>query len=295
MFTNITMFRSKGGNVLLPSAPHFLPCEPTQAHAIGFVGPRTSVSEGEPINLIETVAGHKIMAVMIESKRVPAEAVQRRLDELVVAFEESNCRKPGRMERRDLKDQATHELMPHAFAKRIRVPVWLSPDGLLVVGSASGSVVDGVISLLVANIPGIEVISLNTVTSPRAAMAHWLSCGDPPEDITVDRECELKSDDEMKSTVRYGRHPLDTDEVRMHISHGKLPTKLAMTWRGRVSFVLDGEMHLRRISLLDGVMDGNDDLADRFDADAAIITAELLGLISGLIEAMGGEPSKRGQ
>ena len=87
MFTSITFFKAKAGEGLLPSAPHFLPCEPTQAHAIGFVGPRTSVSEGEPINLIETVAGHKIMAVMIESKRVPAEAVQRRLDELVVAHE----------------------------------------------------------------------------------------------------------------------------------------------------------------------------------------------------------------
>ncbi len=42
--TNITIYPWKGGDGLLPGAPRFTPCEPTQGFAIGFVGPRTSVT-----------------------------------------------------------------------------------------------------------------------------------------------------------------------------------------------------------------------------------------------------------
>ena len=59
--------------------------------------------------------------------------------------------------------------------------------------------------------------------SPAVAMAHWLGTGEAPYAFTIDRECELKSADEMKSVVRYARHPLDTDEVKQHIVSGKMP------------------------------------------------------------------------
>ena len=69
-----------------------------------------------------------------------------------------------------------------------------------------------------------------------------------------------------------------------------------MTWQDRVSFVLDSSLCLKRIELLDVVLEtaeagsGSGDAEDDgFDADVAIITAELGRLIPDLIEALGGE------
>ena len=108
--------------------------------------------------------------------------------------------------------------------------------------------------------------------------------------FSVDRECELRSADTLKSVVRYARHALDIDEVRQHIDAGKLPTRLALTWRGRVSLVLTEATQLRKIAFLDGVFDGPPRAADEaFDADAAIATGELGQLIPELIDALGGE------
>ena len=92
--------------------------------------------------------------------------------------------------------------------------------------------------------------------------------------------------------MRYARHALDIDEVRQHIAAGKLPTQLAMTWDDRVSFVLTETAQVRKLKLLDVVMDGvqkggKDD--DGFDTDAAILTGELSALIPDLLEALGGE------
>jgi hypothetical protein len=93
--------------------------------------------------------------------------------------------------------------------------------------------------------------------------------------------------------VRYARHPLDIDEVRKHIEHGKLPTKLAMTWDDRVSFVLTEGLQIKNITLLDAVMDGNSKDDSGFDTDVAIATGELSRLIPDLIEALGGEGRTR--
>ena len=110
--------------------------------------------------------------------------------------------------------------------------------------------------------------------------------------FTVDRDCELKTPDEQKSTVRYSRHTLEIEEVPQHIAAGKVPTQLAMTWNERVSFVLTECAQVRKLKLLDVVMDGvqeggKDD--DGFDTDAAILTGELSGLIPDLMDALGGE------
>ena len=124
-------------------------------------------------------------------------------------------------------------------------------------------------------------------------MAHRLMTQEPPAGFTPDRETELKASDESKVVVRYARHPMDIDEVRQHIEHGKLPTKLAMPWDDSVSFVLAEGLQIKRIALLDAVMDGQSQDDGDFDTDVTIATGELSRLISDLIEALGGEGRMR--
>jgi recombination associated protein RdgC len=91
--------------------------------------------------------------------------------------------------------------------------------------------------------------------------------------------------------VRYARHALDIEEVQQHITNGKLPTRLAMTWQGRVSFMLTETLQIKKLTFVEGVF--QDDAAsskeDRFDADAAIATGEIRKLIPDLVEVLGGE------
>jgi len=68
-----------------------------------------------------------------------------------------------------------------------------------------------------------------------------------------------------------------------------LPTKLAMTWDDRVSFVLTEGLQLKKVAFLDTVFEGQGQDDGGFDADVAIATGELSKLIPDLIEALGGE------
>ena len=271
------------------AAARFAECGATQPQALGWVPPR-GTAHGP---LIEAVGGQWLMTLMVERKALPSAVVKRRTDELAQQVEQTTGRKPGKKQTKELKEQATLELLPMAFTKRSTLKVWIdAKQRLLMVDASSPARAGEVVTQLIKSLDGLTLTPLQTTESASVAMSGWLLTGEPPVAFSVDRECELKSEDEMKSVVRYARHPLDIDEVRQHITGGKRPTRLALTWQGRVSFVLTESGQIKKIDFLDVVFEGrvrSDKADDAFDADAAIATGELVQLIPELIEALGGE------
>ena len=262
-------------------------CGATQERAVGFVPPR-----GEAHGpLAESVGGQWVLRFMVEAKVLPGSVLARKVQDKVDQIERETGRKPGKKEKRDLKDEAKLDLLPMAFTKMGSMWVWIDPQArTLVLDTGSQARADEVVSQLVELLPaGFAVALLHTQTSPQTAMAHWLKEQDPPAGFTVDRECELKSPDETKAVVRYARHPLDIEEVQQHIQAGKLPTRLALTWDDRVSFVLTEGLQLKKIAFLDTVFEGQAQDEGGFDTDVAIATGELSKLLPDLIEALDGE------
>ena len=265
----------------------FVPCGATQEQAIGWVEPR-GIAQGP---LIESIGGHWMVKLQIENKVVPASVIKRKIEELVAHIELTEGRKPGKKERKEMRDNVLLTLLPMAFTKQGSVLVWIDPkERLLVLNAGSQGRADAVMTCLMEAAPGLTVELLQTAQSPAVAMSGWLASQEPPAGFSVDRECELKSTDENKSTVKYAKHSLDIDEVRGHIESGKVPTKLAMTWSGRVSFLLTDSMQVKKLNFLEGVFENTSgEKEDKFDADMALTTGELGKLIPELVEALGGE------
>ena len=264
----------------------FIECGATQQKSAGWVPPRGEAHGA----LVESIGGQWIARLMTETKAVPASVLARKVAEKAARIEQETGRKPERKETKELKDEALLDLLPMAFTKQASTWVWIDPTArLLVLDTASQGRADEVVSMLVEALPGLSVSLLNMKTSPQAAMAHWLATQEPPEGFSIDRECELKAADESKAVVKYGRHPLDIAEVQEHIKQGKLPTKLALTWGDRVSFVLTERLQIKKLAFLDSVFEGSKADEGGFDTDVAIATGELRKLIPDLIEALGGE------
>lgn len=265
----------------------FVECGKTQMLSFGWVEPR-GIKNGP---LVEAVGGHMLLKLQTEQKIVPGSAIKRRVAELSARHEEETGHKPGKKLKKELKEQALLDLLPMAFTKIATVNVWIDPKSrLLMVGASSQARCDEVLTALAQNLDKFSATHVHTEKSAQVLMSDWLLTWEPPESFSIDRECELKSADEMKSVVRYSRHPLDVEDVRQHITAGKMPTKLAITWNDRVSFLLTESSQLRKIDFLDSVMDGRkEEGEDPFDTDAAIATGELSGVVLDLITALGGE------
>jgi recombination associated protein RdgC len=268
-------------------AERFVPCGASQEKSIGWVEPR-----GEAHGpLVEAVNGQRILKLKIETKGVPGSVVTRKAKERCACIETTTGRKPGKKEMKEIKEDVKMSLMPMAFSKESSVWVWVDPVAhLLALDAGSQAKADEVVTMLVKTFAGVSLTLLNTHMSPQSAMASWLMSQDAPAGFSVDRECELRAADESKSVVRYVRHPLDTDEVKQHVEAGKLPTRLAMTWEGRVSFSLTEALQLKKVTFLDVVFENTtSDKDEGFDADVAIATGELQQLLPDLIASLGGE------
>ena len=270
----------------------FAECAPSQPEAAGWVEPR-----GEKHGaLLESVGGQLILKLCSESKPVPSGVVKQQLEARLDQIEADTGRRPKGKAKRELKEQIVHALLPRAFPKRSSTLVWIDLAAKRVlIGVTSAKKADAVVTRLVELFGGLRLAPLQTALSPATAMSAWLADKEPPRGFSIDRECELKQPDSEKAAVRYARHTLEIDEVGEHIRQGKLPTQLALTWNSRVSFVLTDALVLKKIKLLDVVLEGSGqgDADGGFDADVAITTGELRGLLPDLIDALGGPLEQR--
>lgn len=287
MFKNITFFRFTG----LPelsifeadlAAAQFIECSPSQGKSMGFV-PARGNDHGA---YVESIAGQWIAKFSIETRTVPADQVKKLVDERAKAIEENTGRKPGKKERRDLKEDAHAELMPKAFPKRKEFHIWIDTKAqLMMLDTPSSSRADDAIVALVGACDGLIFTHPQTTISPMSAMSEWLRNADAvPVNFSLGRDCKLTACDETKRAVTYKNYYLDIDQVRQNIASGSVPDYVAMEHDDKCSFVLRDTLQLNKIKLID-VVEGSE---DGFDTDVTLATGALAPVIQGLIQAMGG-------
>ncbi len=267
----------------------FVACGATQTLSLGWVAPR-----GERHGaLAESVAGQLVLALVVETRAVPASAVRDEVALRLDAIEAETGHRPRGKAARDLKDDVVHALLPRAFSRRRTLHVWVDAEGGYVwIDVAAAKPLDAALTLLADALGGgLRLAPLQTVDAPAAAMADWLVQQQAPSGFTIDRDCTLAQPDGERATVRYARHALDAADVAAHVRAGKRPTQLALTWASRVSFVVADTLVLKRIRRVDAVVDDASEAAaggDDFDADVALVTGELAPLLAALVDAFGG-------
>jgi recombination associated protein RdgC len=269
----------------------FHPCGSQDPIARGWVSPQ----EGE---LVHTVGGQWLLSLAVEQRLLPASVVNQEVGERAAKLAAEQGYPPGRKTLRDMKERVTEELLPRAFTRLRKTAVWIDREqGWLGVDAASLVKAEEALEHLRHCLDDLPLSLIQTQRSPAAVMADWLVGGDASAGFTIDRDCELKAADEEKAVVRYVRHPLEgkavSEEIRAHIQAGKLPTRLALTWDDRISFILTEKGEIKRLAFLDvlkeNVEQGVENADEIHDAEFALMTGEFTRFIPALLEALGGE------
>lgn len=255
----------------------------------GWAAPR-----GSGDALVHSSRQQMLIALGVEQKLLPASVVNQFAQDRAAEIEEQQGYRPGRKQLREIKERVAEELLPRAFARRRATYAWIDPaGGWLVVDAANAAKADELLETLRKSDVDLTLALVKTRVSPLSAMTGWLAANEAPSGFSIDRDCELRAPGEEKSTVRYVRHPLESDEIRRHIEAGKQVTRLAMTWNDRISFVLHENLQVKRLSFLDILKEEAEQQAETademFDADFAIMSGELARFLPDLIEALGGE------
>lgn len=264
----------------------FQPCGSQDLETRGWTAP----VGGE--GLVHSVGGQWLISLGVEAKLLPSSVVKQVAEEKAEDIEAAQGYKPGRKQMKELKEQVMQELLPRAFTRRRRVFAWIDPqDGWLVVDAPSPARAEDVLETLRQSLDSFPLALVRTERAPASAMAEWLAAGEGPAGFSIDQDCELRAVTEDKAAVRYVRHTLEGEEVKAHLSAGKLPTRLALTYAERVSFVLTDKSEIKRIQFLDLVQEqlegAGESAAELFDAHFALMTGELRRLIPAVVDSLG--------
>jgi len=239
--------------------------------------------------LLHTVGQHHMLSLGTNQKLLPATIIRQAAEERAEAQATEQGFPVGRKQMRDIKAQIADELRARAFTRRSTTRAWIdSRSGWFVIDAAGAPRAESMLETLVATLDSFAPSPLEAARSPHVFMSSWLMQGDAPFRFAIDDDLELQAADETKSSIRYVRHALDGKDIRSHLATGKYPTRLGLTWNGRVSFVMTDKLCLKRIEFLEVGKDQTDaedvDAAEQFDIDFAVMAGELSALLTDLAQ-----------
>lgn len=269
----------------------FTPCGSQDMRRFGWTKPLGKLGS----TLTHSANGQILICAHMEEKMLPPQVVKTELAERVESIELEQGRALKKKEKEAIKEELLFSLLPRAFSRHVNTFAWINPeDGYLVVDAPSAKKADDVLALLRKSIGSLPVVPVSLKNPPEITMTGWLNSGIPPAPFTLEDEAELRSAMEHGGIARFKQQDLVTVEVKNHLEHDKLVTKLALNWGETLSFVLGDDLSIKRLKFSEELREQNDDItsedpAARLDADFALVTGELSRFIPALFTALGGE------
>jgi recombination associated protein RdgC len=271
------------------SSRRFRPCGPAETMTLGWYPPFGD-EEGA---LVHAANGCLLLCARRQERLLPSSVVAEAVDEKVAELEDREGRSVGRAERRRLREEVTIDLLPRAFTRSRQVRAYMDPVAAwMLVDAASEKGAEEVVSLLRETLGSLPVRPPRPERATANLMTQWIAEGQTPAGLILEDECELRDAQDERSVVRCRGQDLRGEEISTHLRAGKQAVKLALSWRERLSFVLQEDVSLKRLRFADALIDEAlepeiEDEAARFDAEFAIMALEMRELLACLGDAFG--------
>ncbi|BDM65367.1 recombination-associated protein RdgC [Shewanella sp. NFH-SH190041] len=296
-FKNLTLYRfnkpfSVDADTLEKAMADFCfsPCSSQDISKFGF----TNALGKHGQTLVHSAGNRHLISATKEEKILPSQVIKEALEEKVAQLETEENRKLTKKEKDALKDEITTTLLPRAFSRRSQIQALLLPEQqLILVDSSSASKAEELLALLRKALGSLPVIPVSFATPLEVQMTEWLKNGSAPAPFTIQDEAELKAIADEGGIVRFKQQDLSEEEVLAHIETGKQVHKLALHFEQSVAFLLCSDASLKRLKFSEEFRAGNDEVGNddplaRLDADFALMSGELVALLTSLVHALGG-------
>ncbi len=257
-FKNLTFFAFpistdfSEADTLLPQAL-LKPVGPLEMSSRGFISP---FGREEKAVFSHRVGDALWLTVGGEDKILPGAAVNDLLARKMEEIEAKEGRKPGGRERKRIKDDLLHELMPKALVASWRTDALIDlAHGYVAVDGSSRNAGESVMSDIRGLLGSFPAMPLNAEVAPRSILTGWIA-GEPlPTGLSLGEECEMKDPAEGGAVVKCQHQELRCDEIDKHLDAGKQVTKLALVFEDNLSFVLGDDLIVRNLKFQDGALD----------------------------------------
>ena len=241
--------------------------------------------------------GCTLLCARKQEKILPPAAVNEMVEEKVSALEEQQARGVYRKEKRNIKEEVIHTLLPRALTRSALTYAYFDHrQDLLLIDAASATRAEELLDFLRITLGELPVVPLTCHGDPADVMTRWLKQR-VPKGFELDDECELRNPLESRNIVRCRNQELESDEVMTHLKAGKRVIQLALKWKDAIRFVLAEDFGIKRLRFDDAIREEAkteaEDFASQFDQDFAVMTLQLGQFVEDLLEAFGGVDKRR--
>ena len=267
----------------------FKPCGSLTERSAGFEAPG-----GDPAELARRVGGADLLRLRIQSRLLPAAAVNEALEGRLDEFRDRTAREPSRREKRQLKEEVHAELMPKTLLKSQRVNGFClyaenKSERLIGIDTASEAQAELFLENLRGALGSLQVTPL-AFKQPIGQLLTKVFLGRGPNNFVPGRECRMEDPTAGRGTVTWQDIDLDPD-VRKHVRNGLKLTRLGVEFDDVLSCVIDHQGVIRKLRLqgADAADEAaEEDLLAKLDADFVMLTGSLRRLMAALRKPLGG-------
>jgi len=263
-------------------AEHVLkPVATTSLASHGFVSP--FASEGAAMH--HRIGNWILIARACQKRVLPPAAVNDEVERRVRERERTGI-SVGKRGRRQIKEEVVFEMLPRAFTTTTRTLAHIDlKHGFIAVDTTSKKVAEDVCTGLRVALGSFPAVPLAPKSNPRTVLTGWLESG-PGEPWTLGNAVELKDPAEKGSVAKLQRQDLEAEEALCHLEAGKGVTRVEVTWRGRLAFVLGDDLVVRKFHSTDLLNEETEQAAGGGNAEIDSRYALLAGEVDGLFASL---------
>ncbi|WP_194757121.1 recombination-associated protein RdgC [Aliidiomarina indica] len=270
----------------------FSPCARSEPSSVGWIPPLGA--EDGP--LTHEIGSFVLLCLKKEEKVMPSSTVKAELETRKEAYEQEHARPMPRKEQQTLKEDILHQMLPQAFSKyAVTWAILDTQSQLIYVDASSASKAEELTAVLRSCLGSLPVKPWGGDHPGHHVYTDWVKQQAAPNGFELGLDAELRGERDDDSVVRFKNHDLTTEEVALHLSHGKQVTQLGMNWQDRVQFTLTDDYALKRIQFGDIVKEQREDnnaesRAEQLDLDFSLMAGEFAELIQALQQTLDIQP-----
>lgn len=270
----------------------FTECLPKQMLSFGFTPVNAKIEDS---SLVAHFKGGFAFRVRIDQKKIPADAIKKKLDAYVASIKEHEGRVVGKKERAMAKDDIILELAALTFPRTAEIICFYEQEtGYLVIPTTSTKYADTITHLLVnaAGSVKTETIHVSNVKHGLTTrMQRWnAGDGDAFGVFSPCAEAALKQGD-RKISIKMGALEAANSAIKEAMDSSFEVTSLGLTHNGETQFRLTEDFRLKGVEFAH--TDAEDEEEPSFYAQATLEVKAISAVITDLIEMIGhGEEEK---
>ncbi len=229
----------------------FSPCSQLQMSSMGWVSPLQDVERNHS-QLVYAQQRYLMICLQEQQKLLPASVVNDLLREKLDALERQGLQKPGRKQKKQLKEDLILELLPRAFAKNTVYQAYFDLEQqLLLINTASQNKAEQFCEFLRQTIGSLPIVPFKPQQTINQTLTAWLQQKNLPAELQLGQQCELFDPAEDGGVIRCRNLDLNSEELQAHIHAGKQVSQLRLIWNDSLEFTLYDDLSFRAIKYTD--------------------------------------------